>query len=85
MFHGCFHVVGGDRQALRAQPGSEWLARQQMLLPYAKILTIDAFCSSLVKEHFALLPLSPAFRTADEGELHLLTLPDAVPAGSRLC
>ena len=58
--------------ALRMSPGSEWLAKQQMLLPYAKICTIDAFCASLVKEHFASLSLSPSFQTADEGELHLL-------------
>ena len=58
---------------LRAAPGNETLMRQKTLLPFAKICTIDAFCSALVRENFSLLSLSPDFKNADEGELQLLS------------
>ncbi len=58
---------------LAKEPDNEHLAKQQMLLPFAKICTIDAFCSLLVHEHFAALELSPDFKNADEGELQLLS------------
>ena len=60
-------------EAIAADRTNAFLARQQMLLPYAHICTIDAFCSSLVKENFAALSLSPTVKTADEGELELLS------------
>ncbi len=59
--------------AIAADRGNSFLARQQMLLPYAHICTIDAFCSALVKENFAALALSPTVKTADAGELELLS------------
>ena len=59
--------------AIAADRGNAFLARQQMLLPFARICTIDAFCSALVKENFAALSLSPNVKTADEGELQLLS------------
>ncbi len=60
-------------EEIKKDPGNERLVFQQMLLPSAKICTIDSFCSSLVREHFEALDLSPDFRTADEGELELLS------------
>ncbi len=57
---------------LRQDPGNARLINQQMLLPAAKICTIDSFCSGLVKENFQLLDISPDFKTADEGELSVL-------------
>ncbi len=59
-------------QRLRENPTDENLINQQMLLPSAKICTIDSFCSSLVKEYFQHLDVSPDFKTADEGELSIL-------------
>ncbi|MBR3817386.1 MAG: helicase-exonuclease AddAB subunit AddA [Clostridia bacterium] len=59
-------------ELLRKDPGNARLIRQQMLLSEAKICTIDSFCSSLVKENFELLDISPDFRTADEGELSII-------------
>lgn len=59
-------------ELLRKEPGNVNLINQQMLLPSAKICTIDSFCSSLVKENFQLLDISPDFKTADEGELAVL-------------
>jgi len=46
--------------------------RQLTLLTTADISTIHAFCRKLVKEHFQVLDLDPAFRVGDEGELNLL-------------
>ncbi len=59
--------------AIAADRTNPFLARQQMLLPFAHICTIDAFCSALVKENFAALSLSPTVKTADAGELELLS------------
>ena len=61
----------GDMIAKR--PDDRRLTEQQMLLPFAKICTIDAFCSALVREHFESLGLPPDFKTADDGELQLLS------------
>ncbi len=60
-------------QRVASDPDNERLAEQQMLLPYAKICTIDAFCSQLVRAHFEALDLPPDFKNADEGELQLLS------------
>lgn len=59
-------------ERLRKEPGNIHLINQQMLLPNAKICTIDSFCTSLVKESFQFLDISPDFKTADEGELSVL-------------
>ena len=59
--------------AIAADRTNPFLARQQMLLPYAHICTIDAFCSTLVRENFAALTLPPTVKLADEGELALLS------------
>lgn len=58
---------------IEKNPSDSWLINQKMLLSGAKICTIDSFCSSLVKENFNLLNLSPDFKTADEGELSVLS------------
>ena len=54
-------------------PSDEHLIKQQLLLPSAKICTIDSFCARVVREHFEQLEISPDFRTGDEGELQLLS------------
>ena len=60
-------------EIIAKRPDDRRLAEQQMLLPFAKICTIDAFCSALVREHLESLGLPPDFKTADEGELQLLS------------
>ena len=60
-------------EELRKNPTNERLAKQRMLLPSAKICTIDSFCNSLVRENFERLEISPDFKNADEGELALLS------------
>ena len=57
---------------LKENPGDINLINQQMLLPGAKICTIDSFCMNLVKENFQLLGIAPDFRTADESELKII-------------
>ncbi len=58
---------------LKERPDDSNLIRQQMLLPSAKICTIDSFCLSLVKENFQYLTLPADFKNADEGELQILS------------
>lgn len=60
-------------ELIAKNPADSWLINQKMLLSAAKICTIDSFCSSLVKENFSLLDLAPDVKTADEGELTVLS------------
>lgn len=48
------------------------LKKQLLLLRDAKICTIDAFCASVVRNHFYALDIDPAFRIGDSGEMELL-------------
>ena len=52
-------------QLLAQFPEDPKLRRQQLLLGRAKITTIDAFCSDLIREHFDRLDLSPDFTIGD--------------------
>lgn len=54
-------------------PSDSWLVNQKTLLSAAKICTIDSFCSGLVRENFNLLDLAPDFKTADEGEINVIS------------
>ena len=66
-------ILSALEDQIKKNPSNEHLAAQKMLLPSAKICTIDSFCSSLVKEHFEELDISPDFQIADDGELALLS------------
>lgn len=59
-------------EMIAQNPGNSNLYRQQMMLKYAPIGTIHSFCSSIVKENFFRLGISPKFRIADESELKLI-------------
>ncbi|MCL2839682.1 MAG: helicase-exonuclease AddAB subunit AddA [Defluviitaleaceae bacterium] len=48
------------------------LSHQAALLPIADISTIHSFCRKLVKEHFQVVELDPAFRVGDDAELSLV-------------
>lgn len=50
----------------------ERLKRQSALVEHARIVTIDSFCLSIIREHIDRVPLDPAFRIADQGELSLI-------------
>lgn len=58
--------------AKEEDPDNAYLSRQLLLLPTARIRTIDAFCNDLVKGHTDALGISPLYRIADEGECDLL-------------
>ncbi|MCM1104788.1 MAG: UvrD-helicase domain-containing protein [Clostridium sp.] len=57
---------------LRETPENEHLQKQSALLHNAKITTIDSFCQSVLRNHFELADLDPAFRVADENEIRLI-------------
>lgn len=57
---------------IKENPEEQFFRKQLSLLPNAKICTIDAFCSNLVKEHFYDLSISQDFSLFDESELQLL-------------
>ncbi len=50
----------------------EKLERQNILISGASIMTIHAFCLSVLRRHFAKINLDPRFREADENELKIL-------------
>ncbi len=64
------HAAIGKKIAL--DPADKRLRRQQMMLPYASICTIDSFCIGLVRENFHSLGISPDFSLLDEGKLGIL-------------
>ncbi len=53
-------------------PADTRLVRQQMLMPFAHICTIDSFCNELVRENFHLLELNPDYKIMDESELKII-------------
>ncbi|MDO4789311.1 MAG: UvrD-helicase domain-containing protein, partial [Johnsonella sp.] len=55
-----------------ASPEYERLKRQAALIEHARIMTIDSFCFSLIREHIDKLSIDPAFRIASEGEIRML-------------
>lgn len=57
---------------LAEQPENLRLQRQLMLLPRANISTVHGFCTTLLRENFHLLDLSPQFKVAEEAETQLL-------------
>ena len=50
---------------LSENPMDRHLRRQYMLLPFAKICTIDSFCNDLVRENFHALGISPDYSLLD--------------------
>lgn len=59
-------------ERLKTDPENRHLQQQKMLLPSARICTIDSFCGSLVREHFDKLGISPDFRMLDDSESNIL-------------
>lgn len=60
------------RERLKKTPEDARLRLQAALVPHAQIQTIDSFCLSLIRDHYAGLDIDPSFRVGDEGELTLL-------------
>lgn len=57
---------------LSAHPENLFLRRQQALLSKAPIMTLHAFCMSIIKKYYYFLDLDPGFRLLDETEAELL-------------
>ncbi len=57
---------------LAQDPNDRRLLHQQMLLPFAKICTVDSFCNWLVRENFHLLDIDPDFKILDKSELTVI-------------
>lgn len=57
---------------LSEEPDNTRLRMQAALVSHAQIQTIDSFCLSLIRSHYAGLDIDPSFRVGDEGELTLL-------------
>lgn len=60
-------------QKLLVSPDNYHLKRQQVLLPSAKICTIDTFCIDLVRENFQNIGISQNFSIIDDGEYQILS------------
>ena len=60
----------GER--LAKNPEDVHLQRQMVLLPGARISTIDGFCTYVIRNYFHTIDLDPGFRIAEEGELRLM-------------
>ena len=60
---------------LEEQPGNVNLEQQSTLIHNASIMTIHSFCLSVIRDHFHVIGIDPAFRIAEEGELRLLMQP----------
>ncbi|TGA97130.1 helicase-exonuclease AddAB subunit AddA [Sporolactobacillus shoreae] len=60
-----------DKQ-IAEHPESLYLRRQQALLSKASIMTLHAFCMSVIKKYYYYLDLDPGFRLLDETEAGLL-------------
>ncbi len=58
--------------ALREDPDNVHLIRQSGRVSMANIMTIDAYCQSIVKRYFHKLDIDPNFRIMDETESKLL-------------
>ena len=59
-------------EKLKEDPENGHLQMQAVMIPYARITTIDSFCLGIIREHYNQLDIDPAFRVGDEGELLLL-------------
>ncbi len=53
-------------------PESDLLKRQALLLPFAKISTIDGFCNDIVRESFHDINISPDYGILDNSQLALM-------------
>lgn len=59
-------------EELKKNPSDEHLKRQLMMLPFAKISTIDSFCNDIVKANFHELELSPDYKLIEGAQLKIL-------------
>src|SRR5829696_5307228 len=66
--------IGKALRARAAASPSERLSRQLVLLDAASVSTLHGFCSRLLRQHFHLVGLDPAFTVMDGDEAKLLRI-----------
>ncbi len=59
-------------QLIAENPDDTFYQKQKMLVPKARISTVHALCSDIIREHFNLLDVSVDFRMGDENMLNQL-------------
>ena len=59
-------------EALAKDPANDALRRELLLLPSAKICTIDSYCGELVRQNAESIGISPSYRICDSAEADLL-------------
>lgn len=59
-------------EKLASEPNNALLKRQLIMLPFAKISTVDSFCNDIVRENFHNIDLAPDYRIMDGAEQLLL-------------
>ncbi|MEJ8304207.1 helicase-exonuclease AddAB subunit AddA [Saccharibacillus sacchari] len=57
---------------LSVDPQNEHVRRQLSLLGQASITTLHSFCLEVIRRHYTLIPLDPAFRIANEHESEIM-------------
>ena len=55
-------------EALAKDPANDDLRRELLLLPSAKICTIDSYCGELVRQNAESIGISPSYRICDSAE-----------------
>ncbi|MDD3413206.1 MAG: helicase-exonuclease AddAB subunit AddA [Lachnospiraceae bacterium] len=65
-------IENAIQEKLSENPEDEHLQKQSTLIHSANIMTIDSFCSEVLRNNFNEINLDPSFRVADEGELKLI-------------
>ena len=65
-------IAAALQKRIAADPGNTHLRRQQALLPFARISTIDSFCADVVRENFQALGVEPDYTILDDRQLDLL-------------
>lgn len=65
-------IAAAILKRLSEDPSDKHLRRQYMLLPFAKICTIDSFCNDLVRENFYALGISPDYSLLDNETVKIM-------------
>ncbi len=66
-------ISAAIKERLSERPSDKRLEEQLMLLPSARILTIDAFCNDCLKSFPEAAGIAPGYRIADEAEILLIS------------
>lgn len=65
-------IAAAILKKLSENPTDSHLRRQYMMLPFAKICTIDSFCGDLVRENFHELGISPDYSVLDSETVKIM-------------